>query len=323
MSSGSGHIQIPRAKTERIVAQTRKVTVRGGGYTDTQIHEPEDERDDNTTSEEDIETENYEDSEDDEAHDAEAMAEDDDDPFFEQRLSLLPCKWSWMPIKGGASRLVWGAADLSPRLDALEIFRLFVERSLNDICSAEILLFGDINKNSWYSPPSPLDLEGFYLQKWLAELVKINAQTKQTAADNEEPDDGGGRKQFSWRKYLSGFTIEVTTDNGYRFMQPDRLICSPGGGGKHLRDPILRRWMSFEVKTGIHKESHFNTSQTLNENYGWIYDRTREYVKRLNAALYPLLGENVFADYEESSLKNKLTNIKGWLFGGKKSRKKG
>jgi hypothetical protein len=318
----NGHVQRPQpkqtTKPEQTTKQTRTSEPRQGAYGNIQIPEPEDERDE--IVEEDPDFENFEDSEDDSTYDGETGTEDDKDPSFVQAPSFLPSKWLWTPGKSGSSRLVWAASDLTPRLDAIEIFRLFLDKTLNAVYWAEVSLFPAIEKEPRYTPPSPIDLEGFFLQKWLVKLVQMKETKNQTSEDNEESEDK--RKQFSWRKYLSGFSIAVFVAGEPRFVQPDRLIFGQGRGGEYLRDSILRRWMSFEVTVNNHNDRHFNHSQTLKDEEGWIYRRTQEYVDRLNNNLFSLLGEKVFSHYEESSLKNKLTDIKRWLFTSEKAKRK-
>jgi hypothetical protein len=252
------------------------------------------------------------------------------DPFFVPSPSLLPVKWIWIPAPGGKSRLIWATLDLVPRLSAIEIFRLFLTKVLNAIYDAELSLYHDPNdKNKLLAtmPPSPLDLQGFFLKKWLSGLVSV--RKKRSGANNMEegtadniPKGGDlkSSKQFSWEKQLSNFTIAVPSDNGYCFIQPSQLIYCKGSGGKyiHRRKALFMRWMGLECKYANRDAEHFHDAARIPEGKGsgWFFYRMNEYVKKLNTHLEPSLGENIFGTYSESTLRDALGEIRREIFPG-------
>jgi hypothetical protein len=248
------------------------------------IEQPEDDFDKDSVLAESPEYEDYEEEEDDFAPDASGgeYPEEPEDPSFVPFLSLMPPKWLWV-AKTGGSRLLWAAAELTPRLGALEVFRLFLEEALDAVYFAEKGLF-TVSQAKDYSPPSPLDLENFFLQEWLEDLLKT-------------PSKSSG--QFPV-KHLSSFTIAVPAREGCFFVKPDSLIYgmgSPKGAGT-LREALLKRWARLEMETNGWTKEDFTGG-------GKFLRRTSDYAEKLNSSLEPLLGDkfpNPFRPYEGRSL---------------------
>jgi hypothetical protein len=212
-------------------------------------------------------------------------------------LSLPPPKWLWVPQADG-SRLLWAASELIPRLGASEIFRRFAEKALNAVYYAEKSLFPKISRAQNYSPPNPLDLQEFFLQEWLKDLVKLHSlDSKKNAKESvDEKKSSKFSKQFPLR-HLSSFAIAVPMREECFFVKLDSLIYgigSPKGAGT-LRMALLTRWARMEMDVNGWEKKEVTGK-------GKFLRRTKDYVEELNIFLTPLLGEKCFRDYEGRSL---------------------
>jgi hypothetical protein len=281
MTPESGFLQTQSTgQTQKATVSQTRAAIRGS-YGELGIAEPEDGRDEDSALDESPEYEDSEEQEDDFAPDiSEGAEEEAGDLSFVPYPSLLPPKWLWIPQAEG-SRLLWAASELTPRLDALEIFRMFAEAVLNAVYFAEKNLF-KTSKARDYTPPSPLDLEKFFLKEWLEDFVKHR--------------DSKSLGSFPI-KHLSSFTIAVPIREECFFVKPDSLlygIGSPRGAGT-LRTALLERWAKLEMNiNGWRKEDITGGGKFLR--------RTKDYVEALNASLAPLLGKEIFRFYEERSL---------------------
>jgi hypothetical protein len=282
MSPEIGQTSVQRAEQSQKILQDHGAA--RGIYGRLELEEPKDDLDKDSIFAECPEYEDYEEEEDDFAPDASGREnpEEPEDPSFAPFLSLMPPKWLWV-AKTEGSRLLWAAAELTPRLGALEVFRLFLEKTLNAVYFAEKRLFS-LSRAKDYTPPSPLDLEEFFPQKWLEDLVKT-------------PSNSSGRFPV---RHLSSFTIAVPAREGCFFVKPDSLIYgmgSPKGAGT-LRAALLKRWAKLEMETNGWTKEDFTGG-------GKFLRRTAYYAEKLNIFLAPLLGDKIpkpFKPYEGRSL---------------------
>jgi hypothetical protein len=315
MSTGSGHNQ--RQENRQKTVQTQKTKLWRGIYADTALPEPEDERDESLLDE-GPEYVDAETQEDDFFQENDEGPEEIDDPFFVPSFSLTPVKWIWVPVRDGKSRLIWASANLVPRFDALEIFRLFLEKILNIVYDVETSFYPEAERTEGYRPPDPTDLEGFFMEKQLVKLVKITERGRKSKNLESDGEKQRTNTQFSWGKYLGGFTIAVPKTEGYSFVQVDSLIAKAGGGGGYIPDPLLKRWMNFEIRGKNRNVKHFNHNAA---EEGWFMELLREYVEKLNLHLELLIGEtDAFKPY--TTLRNKVGEVRGWFFSSKKAGRK-
>jgi hypothetical protein len=319
------HAQTQEQTQKQTHKQTQKQTHRpqfgSGIYVETAL-EPEEAQDESLLDEA-PDSDNFETEEDDVAQSGYWEVEETGDPFFVPSFSLTPVKWLWVPAPEGRSRLLWATSDLMLRMDAVEIFRLFLTRVLNVIYHAENALYPQTVRTEGYMPPGPLELQGFFLKKWLSGLVSVWNPQKSAEDIGEDAEIPGGnmpksKKQFSWANQLSYFTIAVPTKDGYRFIQPGHLIFGSGSGGKYLhsRKALFMRWMKFECNEKGRDEERFHDAARLPNVNGWFFRCANTYVRTLNTQLTPWLGQ-VFTQYDEekvATLRDVLINVRKELF---------
>jgi hypothetical protein len=256
-----------------------------------------------------------------------SQGEGENENFRDSFLAPLPClspvKWIWVPQPEGKSRLIWSTTELTPRLDATEIFFIFLGKVLNAIYEAENSLYHWVRDEEGYEPPSPLDLEGFFVTKWLSPLVKI-----------QHHGEGGveEKKQISWKRHLSSFVIAVPKGGECYFMQPDQLIAKRGKGGTYMPEPLCLRWMRFECERPFRVrkkdgaplgKNDFKDSARKKDIDGWFAGRMEDYVDSLNAKLEPFLGTEIFRYYGENTLRDVLRRVSSCLFPDTRPKKRG
>jgi hypothetical protein len=304
-TQGHGHVPIAEQTQKHRQTQTHLPKATGLEYTNTDILDEGDivdnsaiddgPRDDGSDNDEDatpsVESENDSDA-------------DCSDPFYVYPPSLSPVKWLWVPKSGGGSRIIWASMDLTLRFGAVESFRLFLTEILNVIYRFEKETFNDKVISPTYIPPSPLDLRGFFVNKWLVNLVRINASRK------TPQNHGTHSEQISWSRYLSLFTIAIPTQGDYVFMRPDSLFVNIGRGAQYLRDPLIVRWMRLG---DVNPNDLHDHARRLDIN-GWFTKRLEDYCEKLNELLMPYIPtEIIITKYKEKTLRDVVKRIREQL----------
>ena len=234
MSSGASHR--PNTTLKNNLAQTSKAkgVQRGkqGHFAQTEIELDEQEA---RGYPEDPELSEAEDGENDDAdHDelSAISADERDDPFFlpeSSEVYQLPVRWIWFCEKNAGSRILWGALRFGQHLQALELFRRCVERTLVCLADEEKRL---AQTEKFFVPlpqPTPHDLVGFFYKESLSGLYRREKK---------------GKPQ--WLGELERFSIAIPkkgdTEEGMSFLFANNVIAKQGQGKDSLPDALFRRW---------------------------------------------------------------------------------